>query len=36
MRVVNNNVILQTFETQLSVDGSLWRTIGERAKYFGY
>ena len=26
------HVILQAFETQLSADGSLWRTIGERAK----
>ena len=36
MREMNNSVILQAFETQLPADGSLWRTIGERAKYFGY
>ena len=31
---MNNGVILQAFETQLPADGSLWRTIGERAEAF--
>lgn len=34
MREENNSVVLQAFETQLSADGSLWRTIGEMAKSF--
>ncbi len=31
---MNNGVILQAFEQQIPADGSLWRTIGERATSF--